>query len=336
MKKITCTRCGARFEPIDGKCPACGARSRVAQPAQKKNTPARNTRPARSARQEKRALATGFIVAAVAMLAVLTVVLCSLGGVFDFVGSDAPKMPNVVGQTESNARRMLEGFELRVEIKTEESAEAAGVVIGQSVPEGRALKANQTVTLTVSDGSRAERVDTGEEPEETVEAPFVQGEDFETARLRTEAQGLYLTYGGEQYSSAPEGTILTQEPAAGVRVKPGSAIRVTVSLGPEIVEYTVSVTVGKGGSVSPSGRVTVEEGEDAVFEITPDEGYVLDELLIDGEAVRPVAEFTFAKVDADHTLYAVFRAKTEADEENQAPEDTKPDVSTPSDIPKNR
>ena len=333
MKKVTCTRCSARFEAGSGKCPACGARERGSRMAPKSGSAARSRK---NAKQEKRAVAAGFIVAALAVLAVLTVILCSLGGVFDFVGSSAPKMPAVVGQTETNARQTLEGLDLRVEVKTEQSAEAAGVVIGQSVPAERALRANQVVTLTVSDGSLAERVDT-EEAEETVEAPFVQGEDFEDARARAEAQGLYLTFGGEEYSNAPEGTILTQDPMAGTRIRPGSAIRVTVSLGPEIVEYEISVSAGKGGSVSPSGRVTVEEGEDAVFSITPDEGYVLDELLIDDESVRPVEEFTFARVDADHTLYAVFRVKTEEDEEDETQDaedadDGRPAVSTPSDI----
>lgn len=337
MKKVTCTRCSARFEAGSGKCPACGARERGSRVAPKTGRAARS---AKSAKQEKRAVAAGFIVAALAVLAVLTVILCSLGGVFDFVGSSAPKMPDVVGQTEANARQMLEGLDLRVEVKTEQSAEAVGVVIKQSVPAERALRANQVVTLTVSDGSLAERVDTGDEPEETVEAPFVQGEDFEAARARAEAQGLYLTFGGEEYSDAPEGTILAQDPMAGTRIRPGSAIRVTVSLGPEIVEYEISVSAGKGGSVSPSGRVTVEEGEDAVFTITADEGYVLDELFIDDERVRPVEEFTFAKVDADHTLYAVFRVKTEADGDGETEtgkeDDERPAVSTPSDIKADR
>lgn len=337
MKKVTCSRCGARFEPQAGKCPSCGARYRAATTAQKKTAATRGDVRARAAfpaRREKRSPAFGFIVAAVAVLAVLTVVLCSLGGVFDFVSSAAPKMPNVVGQTESNARLMLEGMNLRVEIRTDESAEAAGVVIEQSVPAGRALKANQNVTLTLSDGSRAERVDVGAAPSETVEAPFVQGEDFEVARMRTEAQGLFLTYGGEQYSNAPEGTILTQEPVAGTRVKPGSAILVTISLGPETVEHTISVTAGKGGRVSPSGRVTVEEGERVVFEIIPDAGYVVSEVKIDGEDVGAVKTYTFENVEDDHMLYAVFRVGTEADA--PAREDTPPVVSTPSDIPKNR
>lgn len=332
MKKVTCTRCGARFDSGSGKCPACGAREHGSRVAPKSKSA---SRAGKSTKRENRAVAAGFVVAAVAVLAVLTVLLCSLGGVFDFVGSSAAKMPNVVGQTEFNARQMLEGENLRVEVKTKESAEAAGIVIEQSVPEGRTLRANQVVTLTVSDGSLAERVDSGEAPEETVEAPFVQGEDFDVARARTESLGLYLTFGGEEYSAAPKGMILTQEPMAGTRVKPGSAIRVTVSLGPEIVEYTISVSAGKGGSVSPSGSVRVEEGEDVTFTITPDEGYVLDELFIDGEAVKAVEEFTFAKVDASHTLYAVFRVKTEADEqqpEDTTPEDTKPEVSTPSDV----
>lgn len=73
-----------------------------------------------------------------------------------------------------------------------------------------------------------------------------------------------------------------------------------------VVYRTVTVTAGSGGSVSPSGAVQVEDGRDITFTITPDEGYELTQLLIDGSSVSPQSSFTFSHVTWDHTLYAVF------------------------------
>lgn len=72
--------------------------------------------------------------------------------------------------------------------------------------------------------------------------------------------------------------------------------------------YSISVTCGSGGSVSPSGAVMVEKGESATFRIVPDGGYELSELKIDGYAVSASEEYTFTDVKENHTLYAVFRS----------------------------
>ena len=372
MKTITCKRCGAQIDPTVGECPVCGAiyyvlsespeteqaaptptdwdepeQTRTFQAQQRPTAPQPRPRqpatprperptppPARETghRRRKRRMAAGFAVAALALLAVLTVVLCVIGGVFDFAGKDTDKMPYVVGQTEENARTMLEGLNLRVEITTSDSEEAAGVVIGQSIPEGRSLKGNETVTLSVSNGRLAQPVVPNDAPPDTVEAPYVLDENYDSARLRVESMGLYLVRYSEEFSEQPEGVILRQDPAAGTPVQPGSAISVTISKGPEPVEYTVSVTAGKGGSVSPRGQVTVPEGEKAEFVIVPDEGYVIREVKIDGQDMGPVERYMFEDVTADHTLYVVFQLapeETDPPEETQAPDETEPPVQVP-------
>ena len=76
---------------------------------------------------------------------------------------------------------------------------------------------------------------------------------------------------------------------------------------PPVVHHTVSVTAGPGGSVSPSGAVEVESGHSVTFTITPDEGYELSQLLIDGALTSLQESYTFSDVTQDHTLYAVFQ-----------------------------
>ena len=45
--------------------------------------------------------------------------------------------------------------------------------------------------------------------------------------------------------------------------------------------FTITVTSGDGGTVSPSGTVSVAAGADQTFEITPDAGKEIDKILLD-------------------------------------------------------
>ncbi len=71
--------------------------------------------------------------------------------------------------------------------------------------------------------------------------------------------------------------------------------------------YSITVTAGSGGSVSPSGSVDVEEGHSVTFTILPDAGYEISQLLIDGSSVTVQSSYTFDNVSRNHTLYAVFQ-----------------------------
>ncbi len=74
-------------------------------------------------------------------------------------------------------------------------------------------------------------------------------------------------------------------------------------------EYTVTVTCGAGGSVSPSGNQKVAEGGSVSFTITPKDGYEVATLVIDGTTVLPLTSYSFMNVDSNHTLYVTFREK---------------------------
>ncbi|BBB32873.1 hypothetical protein TTHT_1360 [Thermotomaculum hydrothermale] len=70
--------------------------------------------------------------------------------------------------------------------------------------------------------------------------------------------------------------------------------------------YTITATAGPNGSIDPSGEVTVNSGDDITFTITPDEGYFILDVLVDGEPVGRVDTYTFENVDANHTIEARF------------------------------
>ena len=82
-------------------------------------------------------------------------------------------------------------------------------------------------------------------------------------------------------------------------------VEVTVnSVTPET--YTIIASAGSHGSISPSGNVTVNQGSDKSFTITPDTGYQIDDVLVDGSSVGAVSSYIFTNVSQDHTISATF------------------------------
>ena len=74
--------------------------------------------------------------------------------------------------------------------------------------------------------------------------------------------------------------------------------------------YTITASAGSRGSISPSGNVTVNHGADKLFTITPDAGYQIDDVLVDGSSVGAVSSYTFTNVTEDHTISATFSLST--------------------------
>ena len=70
--------------------------------------------------------------------------------------------------------------------------------------------------------------------------------------------------------------------------------------------YTIKATAGAGGSISPSGNVSVREGRDRTFTITPDKGYAISNVKIDGKSIGAVKSYTFENVRRTHTIEAIF------------------------------
>ncbi len=70
--------------------------------------------------------------------------------------------------------------------------------------------------------------------------------------------------------------------------------------------YTIKATAGAGGSISPSGSVSVREGRDQTFTITPDKGYAVANVKIDGKRIGAVKSYTFENVRRTHTIEVIF------------------------------
>ena len=77
--------------------------------------------------------------------------------------------------------------------------------------------------------------------------------------------------------------------------------------------YTIQATANTGGTISPTGSVTVQYGASQGFAITPDADSYLADVIVDGSSVTPAPPkygtyiYTFNNVTSNRTIQAVFR-----------------------------
>jgi hypothetical protein len=72
--------------------------------------------------------------------------------------------------------------------------------------------------------------------------------------------------------------------------------------------YTITASAAANGSISPSGGVSVIQGQNRTFSITPNAGYRVSDVIVDNNSVGLVESYTFSNVSATHTIHASFEA----------------------------
>jgi hypothetical protein len=72
----------------------------------------------------------------------------------------------------------------------------------------------------------------------------------------------------------------------------------------------ITATSGQGGNINPEGDVNVNYAQNQTFTITPDIGYEIADVLVDGVSVGAVGTYTFSNVTADHSIEASFSMLT--------------------------
>lgn len=75
--------------------------------------------------------------------------------------------------------------------------------------------------------------------------------------------------------------------------------------------FTITTSAGANGTISPSGTVTVTEGDNKTFTISADSGYKIKDVLVDGVSVGAKESYTFENVTANHTISATFERKSD-------------------------
>ena len=142
------------------------------------------------------------------------------------VGTQVAGVPNVVGAARGAAQQELAGAGFEVQTEERESTfENDGLVMSQEPGGGNRVEVGSEVKIIVGTGPS------------TVEVPNVTGNTpAQAAEILREA-GLRLGSQSQDYSNGvAEGSIIYQDPTGGEGAEQGSAVNVTVSLGPEQVE----------------------------------------------------------------------------------------------------
>lgn len=73
--------------------------------------------------------------------------------------------------------------------------------------------------------------------------------------------------------------------------------------------YTITASAGQGGSITPSGAVSVDKGGSQTFTIKPSDNYEIADVKVDGQSVGKKTEYTFENVTEAHTIAATFTEK---------------------------
>ena len=77
--------------------------------------------------------------------------------------------------------------------------------------------------------------------------------------------------------------------------------------------HTITASAGANGTISPSGEITLDDGDDQSYTITPENCYRIASVLVDGvEAIDELVNgvYTFTGVTTDHTIEATFEMQT--------------------------
>ena len=126
-----------------------------------------------------------------------------------------------------------------------------------------------------------------------------------------------------------DGIITTKQADGSIKIEgtPNNdiSLNATASKKPDTITHTITATVEGGkGTISPSDLVNVIEGESQEFIITPNEGYEIASLKVDGtEVENPSNTYTFTNVTSNHTIDVSFKEQAVVPPAVEAPSITK-------------
>ena len=109
----------------------------------------------------------------------------------------------------------------------------------------------------------------------------------------------------ETIEAKVEGNHVTFEVGSG-GFSPFALVWETAAEQPSVEKHTITASAGNGGTISPAGAVTVDEGKDQTFTITANSGYSIADVVVDGKSVGAVESYTFDNVTEDHTINVTF------------------------------
>ena len=160
-------------------------------------------------------------------------------------------VPNVVGKLEKDASSTLSaaGFKVSKTYKYDDSVDA-GKVVSQS-PRGGNAQEGSTVTIVISQGKKSSTV------------PSVQGHSKKDAQAALQKAGLKVAVKEEYSDSVKAGQVISQSVASGKIVPADTTVTITVSKGPEEINYSYKFSksyAAPEGAVSATYTLTGSDG----------------------------------------------------------------------------
>lgn len=74
------------------------------------------------------------------------------------------------------------------------------------------------------------------------------------------------------------------------------------------VTYTINATAGPNGNIAPSGIKTYIEDDEPCFNFYPDNGYEIDQIIVDGNPISPIVNpYCFDPLNANHNIQVTFK-----------------------------
>ena len=184
------------------------------------------------------------------------------------------------------------------------------------------IRYKETATLQTSDAASAE-VNTAKADQKAPDAftlTFAWNSDNETLTATIPAvEGAEYSFDGTTWSDSNTktdcqpstqytGYIRMKETETHNASPATSSTATSPELKPET--YTITASAGTGGSITPTGDVTVNKGENQTFTITPNEGYEIADVIVDGVSVLNQLSgnsYTFTGVQENHTISVTFQ-----------------------------
>ncbi|MBN1167299.1 MAG: S8 family serine peptidase [Methanospirillaceae archaeon] len=80
----------------------------------------------------------------------------------------------------------------------------------------------------------------------------------------------------------------------------------SATFSPVPTSTTITASASGGGTITPSGPVSVSNGGTQSFQIAPLAGYQIRDVLVDSVSAGPVSSYTFRSVTTPHTISALF------------------------------
>ncbi len=109
---------------------------------------------------------------------------------------------------------------------------------------------------------------------------------------------------GYQFAGWSDGS--TQNPRTDVNVMANLTVTAEFALN----TYIIAATAGANGTITPSGNIVVDHGQNQTFSIVAGAGYHITDVVVDGISVGAVATYQFVNVTANHSIHASFALNT--------------------------